>query len=187
MIMICSYLNVYNELLNQSLLVPDLVTKTTSKDARFIGDFIQWLLDTEEIMKKYNISKCSELAGLRSKIVCINNTIAPQKGSKRKRQLSVANAALYEAQSTVLNVLEPVENRIKEARNAVRQLLGVAYQANMLTLSADFNQMIQTLWSTFSTHDQLRGMLASILVLVNKSDALRLLAEEVDVSMLQPQ
>jgi hypothetical protein len=183
--MVYSYLNIYNELLDQLLLFPDLATQAANKDTHFVVNFIKWLLDTEEVMRKYNIYKCSELAGLRSKIIYIDNTIEPKKGSKRNRQLLAASAALYEAQSTVLNVLDPIEHRIKEARSAVRQLLGVAYQANMLTLSTDFNQMIKTLWITFLTHDQLRGAIANILVLVNKPDALRLLAEEIDVSMVQ--
>ena len=47
----------------------------------------------------------------------------------------------------------------------------------------DFNQMIQTLWASFSAHEQLKGAIARILVLINRSDALRILAEEVDISM----
>jgi hypothetical protein len=78
-----------------------------------------------------------------------------------------------------------MENQLEEARAAIRQLLGVAYQAEMINPNADFNTIVQTLWATFSSHEQLKGAVASILVLVNKSDALRILAEEIDMSILK--
>lgn len=179
-----SYIDTYEDLLKQSLLIPELVTKSANKDMNFLPSLNQWLLDTEKIMKNYNISKCAEIAGLRSKIVAASYNIDP-KVSKRKRQFSVATSIIYEAQSTVLSILEPMESRIEEARDAIRQLLGVAYQANMANQNMDFNQMIQTLWASFSTHEQLKGVIASILVLINRSDALRILVEEIDISMFE--
>jgi hypothetical protein len=178
-----SHLDTYESLLKQSLLIPELVTKAANKDINFIENLNQWLLNTEEIMRKYNISKCSEIAGLRSKIIA-SSYVTQAKVSKRKRLFSVATTIIYDAQSTVLSTIEPMENRIEEARDSIRQLLGVAYQADMLNPNMDFNEMVQTLWSTFSTHEQLKGAVASILVLVNRSDALRMLAEEIDISGL---
>lgn len=179
-----SYIDTYEDLLKQSLLIPDLVTKSANNDMNFLPSLNQWLLDTEKIMKKYNISKCAEIAGLRSKIVSASYSIEP-KMHKRKRQFSVATSIIYEAQSTVLSILEPIESRIEEARDTIRQLLGVAYQANMINQNMDFNQMIQTLWASFSTHEQLKGAITRILVLINRSDALRILAEEIDISMFE--
>ena len=179
-----SYIDTYEDLLKQSLLIPELVTKSAHKDIGFLESFNQWLLDTEEIMKKYNISKCAEIAGLRSKIIASSYAVE-SKVSKRKRMFSVATSVIYEAQSALLSVLEPMQSRIEEARNAIRQLLGVAYQANMVNQHMDFNQMIQTLWAALSTHEQLKGAIANILVLINRSDALRIMAEEIDISMLK--
>lgn len=76
----------------------------------------------------------------------------------------------------------PSKTRINEARDAVRQLLGVAYQENMINQDMDFTLLIQTLWNTFATHEQLKGISTRILVLVNQPDVLRLLAEEIDLS-----
>lgn len=178
-----SYINLYDSLLKQSLLVPELVTKSSKKDLSFLPSLDRWLLDTEKIMKDNNISKCAEIAGLRSRIVAAAYS-TDSKTSKRKRQITVATSIIDEAQATVLGTLEPIESRIYEARSAVRQLLGVAYQAGLIDKSLDFNEMIQKLWSSFSAHEQLRGAIANILVLVNQSDALRILAEEIDFSML---
>lgn len=54
----------------------------------------------------------------------------------------------------MLQVIEPIENRINEARDAVRQLLGLAYQANMIDISKDFSLLIQSLWATFASREQ---------------------------------
>ncbi len=177
-----SHIDMYEALLKQSLLVPELVTLSAHKNSEFLDALNQWLLDTEEVMKKFNISKCAEIAGLRSKIITASyNT--DSKNSKRKRVFIVATSIIYDAQSTVLNVLEPIENRLDEAKASIRQLLGVAYQANMIDANMDFNLVIQKLWAEFSNHQQLKGAIATILVLINQSDALRILAEEIDFSM----
>ncbi len=179
-----SYINIYEELLKQSLLIPNLVTKANNKDNVFLIEFNQWLLDTEDKMKKNNISKCSEIAGLRSKIIASSNENS-SKTSKRKREFSVATSIIYDAQSSLLEVLEPIEKRLEEARESIRQLLGIAYQTDMLNQNSDFTTMIQTLWNTFAKHEQLKALTAKILVLVNRSDALRILAEEIDISMIK--
>jgi hypothetical protein len=177
-----SYLNIYEGLLAQSLLIPDIVNRSRLKDNAFLVHFDQWLITTEEIMKCNSIAQCAEIAGLRSKIISASYRDGDKESTKRKRQLSVATSVIYDAQNTVLNVIEPIENRINEARDAVRQLLGLAYQANMIDLSKNFNFLIQSLWSTFASHEQLKSITARILILVSQSDALRLLAEEIDLS-----
>ncbi len=180
-----SNINVYEELLKQSLLIPELVNKSTKRDNIFIDELNQWLLNTESKMKKNNISKCSEIAGLRSKIVSANYSISDSKVSRRKQKISIATSIIYDAQRTLLDVLEPIEKRLEEAKENIRQLLGVAYQADMIDPNMEFNLIIQTLWKTFATHDQLKAIIAKILVLVNKSDALRLLAQEIDISIVK--
>lgn len=180
-----SCLNTYEALLKQCLMVPELVTKSAKKDNSFLADLDVWLIETENIMETHNISRCSEIAGLRSKIVAASYSVAP-KISKRKYLLSVSTSILYDAQRTLLEVLQPIEKHIEESREAIRQLLAVAYQANMINMSLDFTQMIQQLWSSFLLHEQLKGIAVRILVQVNQSDALRLLAEEIDMSILQP-
>lgn len=179
-----SHIDMYEALLKQSLLIPELVTKSAHKDNDFLEYLNQWLLDTEAIMKKFNISKCSEIAGLRSKIIATSYSATP-KTSKKKQILSSATSIIYDAQSTVLSVLEPIEHRLTEAKASIRQLLGVAYQANMIDPNMDFNQMIPFLWATFSNHEQLKGVTSNILVLIDRSDALRILAEEMDICMLE--
>lgn len=177
-----SYVTIYEDLLMQALGVPDLVNALARKDSSALLDLNRWLLETEAVMKKNSIPQCAEIAGLRSKI--IGTSYMPEKNgaTKRKQQLVTATSVVHEAQGALLRVLEPIESRLNEAREAIRQLLGIAYQASMINRTVDFNQMVQTLWTTFSTQEQLKGVSARILTLVNQSDALRILADEIDLS-----
>jgi len=177
-----SILDIYEELLQQSLKVPKLVTLAAKKDAGFLVALNSWLMETEELLKKNRIAECAEIAALRSKILSAryNSEIAVNK--KRKHILSIATGVISDAQNTLLSVLTPMKQRIDEARDSIRQLLGVAYQANMIDKSLDFNSLVQELWQIFSTHEQLKGLTSKILVYVNKSDALRILAEEIELN-----
>lgn len=58
------------------------MNKSAHKDNTFLAHLNQWLLETEEV------------EGL----------------NRRKRQYSVAASVIYDVQSTLLRVLEPVEN-----------------------------------------------------------------------------
>jgi len=176
-----SILDIYESLLKKSLSVSHLVTLASKKDANFLPEFEIWLVELEQLLEKNRMAKCSEIAGLRSKIVSARYSQNKQVVNKRKRIVATAVEVVYEAQRTLLDVLEPMQQKIDEAKDGIRQLLGVAYQANMIDKTLNFNEMIQQLWFTFSTHEQLKGLTSKILVSVNKTDALRLLAEEIDL------
>lgn len=176
-----SYLTLYEELLKQALSVPGLVNQLARKESTALQELERWLLETEAVMNQNRIPQCAEIAGLRTKIIETSYMREKSGTTKRKQQLAAAPSVVHEAQGTLLRVLEPVENRLNEARDAVRQLLGIAYQANLIDRTAEFNTMIRILWTTFSTQEQLKGITARILTLVNPSDALRILAEEIDL------
>ena len=174
-----SLLDTYETLLVKSLDVSKLVSLASKKDTSFVLKFEEWLVTTEELLEKNRIAQCSEIAGLRSKIVSARYSENKTTIKKRKYVLSVATEIIYDAQHTLLLVLEPMKHRLDEARDAIKQLLGVAYQANMINPDMNFNDMIQELWRTFSAHEQLKGLTSKILVYVNKTDALRILADEI--------
>jgi len=177
-----SIVDTYEALLQQSLAVPKLVNLASKKDNSFLNELDKWLIQTEKILEKNRFAQCSEIAGLRSKIVASKYDESINVIKKRKHKMSVATDIIYEAQATLLAVLEPIQHRINEATEAIRQLLGVTYQADMIDYDMNFNELLQYLWTSFSTHEQLKGLTSKVLVYVNKSDALRILAEEIDMS-----
>jgi hypothetical protein len=176
-----SLLNIYNALSEQSLAVPGLVTQLSKKDSRFFSEFEAWLLKTEDILKKNGLPDCSEIAGLRSKIIeSMLSTDVTR--SKRKIRWHTSSSIVYDAQRVVLEVISPLREKIEESRVLIRQLLGVAYQTKMISKDVPFNDLIKGLWEAFKQNDQLRSYTTRISSSVGHTDALRILAEEIDLT-----
>ena len=178
-----SYLHAYYSLRKKSLEIPSLVTKLEKRESDFVLEFTSWLKVTEDILRENHFPECSELAGLRSKILYPLRPVENRRASKRRLQMEESTRALYAAQHTLLEVITPLQNRIEEARVAVNQLLGVAYQADMVQWNGenDLSGLIHTIWMNFSTNRQLRAVTAKVLTLVNRADGLRLIAEEIEL------
>ena len=117
-----SSLNIIESLKGKLLEYPALVDSLHKKDFAFLASLEKWMKEAEAILKNNNIARCSEIAGLRSKI------IAPlfsesQKRSKKKLQMQIAAEVLYELQETVSSVLAPFETKVNEAKEMLIYLL----------------------------------------------------------------
>jgi hypothetical protein len=178
-----STLSIIESLKSKLLEYPALVDSLKNKDISFLPQLETWMLETETIFKKNNISRCSEIAGMRSRILApvFSET---QKRSKRKLQLQAASALMYDLQSTVLDVVSPLEAKANEARDLLVYLLNILKQSHALVFTdqTDFQSFINQVWQVFSTHEQLKATAIKILTLVPQNDALRIIAEEINLS-----
>jgi hypothetical protein len=81
-----------------------------------------------------------------------------------------------------LAIVSPYEIKINEAREIVLQLLQILSQSDSLKFNnADFQGFVNQIWTVFSTHEQLRPSTAKILTLIPQMDAVRLIAEEINL------
>jgi len=163
--------------------VPKLADKLGEKDVQFIPELTNWLQESEEFLKTYNYAQCSEIAGFRSQLM--TPLLSSEKNSsKRKEQLYVASTILYPAQSVLHSVLEPIEFKVQQAREIITQLLQLAKQAGMIRYEAsiDFNTYIMGIFESFKSHEQLAASMTKVLTMINRSDVLRVMAEEIDFS-----
>lgn len=175
-----SALSVIEPLKSKLLEFPTLVDSLQNKDFSFLVSLEEWMRETETILKNNNISKCSEIAGLRSKILA--PLFAPSKTrSARKVQLQIASGLLYELQNTVLSVIEPYELRVSEARDLLAHLLSIVKQSGAIKYDDEtgFQSFINQIWQLFSTHEQLKASTVKVLTLVSQVDALRIISEEI--------
>ena len=171
------------ELLKSKLLeFPGLVDSLKNKDYNFLESLETWMKETETILKNNRISECAVIAGYRSKI------IAPlfaesHKQSTRKRQLQIASEVLFELQDTIVSVIEPYETKVNEARDLLIQLLSIVKQSGAIkyTDQTDFQEFIISIWQLCSTHEQLKPGTVKILTLISQIDALRIIAEEINL------
>ncbi|NQY52218.1 MAG: hypothetical protein HRT42_01485 [Campylobacteraceae bacterium] len=177
-----SYLQIEKELLDQSLKFPNLVSQAFKKNSQFVNNFMDWLRLTENIMQKYKIPQCSQLAGLRSKILIPADK--KLKLSKRRYNFQIAVSILNDSQEILTIVLSPISKKLDDSRDIIRQLLNVAYQHKIVDKNLEFNEILQTLLFEFSKHENLKTALGQIYALISQADTLCLLAEEVEFDKL---
>lgn len=178
-----SILSIIEPLKTKLLEYPALVDGLKNKDYNFLELLENWMKETETILKNNNIAQCSKIAGLRSKI--ITPIFDESHGrSTKKRQINIAAELMYEIQDTILSVINPYEKKINEARDLLKNLLSVLKQSGAIKYSEniDFQYFINQIWSLFSTHEQLKPSIVSILTLISQVDALRIMAEEIELT-----
>ena len=178
--MIKSHINTYaglKKLINE---VPDLVNLLRDKNKVFISEFETWLMTSEDFLKKNNFSECSELAGLRSRLYPVNFEEI-RTSNKKKKQMEVGAEIIYASQNLVFNLIQPIEEKINEAKELTTELVTIAYQNNIIKINPndDYTTYIQSLWSHFKSHEQLSKYALRITALIGNTDALRFFAEEV--------
>lgn len=178
-----SILSIIEPLLLKLLDFPALVDSLKNKDHNFLELLEEWMKDTETILKNNNIAQCSKIAGFRSRI------IAPKFGethgrSTKKRQLNVAAESMFEIQETILLVIDPLQQRIDDARKLIKNLLSVLRQSGAIkyTDNMDFQYFINQIWTLCKNHDQLKPSVVSILAVISQVDALRIMAEEINLN-----
>lgn len=177
-----SKLSVIESLTSKLLMFPDLVDKLKNKDSNFLELLELWMKETETILKNNNLPQCSTIAGLRSKI--ISPIFDETRGrSAKKKQTLIAAESMYEIQNTIILVINPFEQKVSEARDLIKHLLSVLKQSGAIkyTVETDFQDFINMIWKLFSTHEQLKSTSVSILTLISQTDALRIMADEIDI------
>jgi len=82
-----------------------------------------------------------------------------------------------------MSVIKPYETNVNEARDLLKQLLSIVKQSGGIKYSdqLDFQVFITSIWQLFSTHEQLKPGTLKILTLISQIDALRIIAEEIDL------
>lgn len=160
-----------------------LVDQLQNKQPDFIPSLERWMKMIETIFKEYNIAEQSEIAGLRSKILSPLLSDMPRVAAKKK-QLFIASENLYHLQATVLAVIKPYEFKVDESTDLVRKIMGLLKQTDAVKyhLSEDFQGFVNKIWQVFLVNEQLKPSAMKILTLVSHTDAIRIIAEEIELS-----
>jgi hypothetical protein len=162
--------------------VPSLADMVQKKEHSTVDKLVAWLKVTEDILQKKGYSECAALAGLRAKLF-VPEFETEQRTARRKCQLRIAAEILYDAQQLLSGLMQPMEQKINEVRATIVQILYVFKPTGIFKVdhSNDFNNFIQGLWNMFKAHEQVGGAISKILSQVNQSDAIRILAEEIEL------
>ena len=130
--------------------------------------------------KKYNYSECSEIAGLRSRIYVVEFE-EEKRLTRKKKQMQVGSEMIYTAQNIIFILVQNLEEKVNEATETAVELIQIAKENGIIKneTTIDFNSYITSLWQYFNEHEQLKSYAKRINSLVGRTDALRLMAENV--------
>lgn len=175
-------IDLMDDIKTQLFQVPYLADTVQKKENSTVDKLVEWLKTTEDILQKKGYAECASLAGLRTKLF-VPEFETEQRTARRKCQLRIAAEILYDAQNILSGLVQPMEQKINEVRATVVQILFVFKPTGIFKSDhcTDFNNYVQGLWNMFKTHEQVGGAISKILSQVNQSDAIRILAEEIEL------
>lgn len=178
-----SSIYIVSELKPSLLKLPDLVTAIQNKKFTSVTDLFDWLMRLENKLKQLNYTECAEIAGLRAQLAEQKFVLNGKPNERKKRQLQKALEIIYPAQETVSKILQPLEDKIEQAGELIRQMLSVAYSLGIVPEATpqNFTSHIHHVWSVLANHDQLKNGVNNVKLLVGMTDGIQLLAEEIEL------
>jgi hypothetical protein len=176
-----SALEIVRELKAKLFEYPKMVDYIQRKDVTVVETFEKWLIDVESLLRKYNKTEVSIIAGYRNKMYepKINRTI---QGTTGKSQLTIVSQILFDVQHTIYEIVKPIELKMDEAREIIVQLLNIISQTGLIKYDGNnFQAFVTSLWSIISSHDQLKPSALKLKSSFSIVDIQMLIAEEINL------
>lgn len=178
-------LDISNELQNALLKFPAIITQIKNKEYESIFNLEKWMLSIEDVLKKYNHYKVAEIAALRSKIYT-PLTLVKNNTAKKKLQFQAASEMLYELQKAVDSILIVYLEKVEQARDILKNLLMILAQSNTVRFKDGlFQNFVLQLWSIMCNTEQLKPSASKVLTLVSQQDAMRIIADEIEIELFK--
>lgn len=175
-------LDTLSTLKGKMFILPEIVDMLQQKGNSSVDQLTNWLRNVEEVLRESGYAQCAEIAGLRSRILAVGFN-EERRHLIKKEKLRVALEVIYDAQNVLMKLITPMEDKVNEVRMIINQILIIFKPSGVLDYDEkyDFNVFIQGIWHMFKANEQVGGGISKILTLVNQSDAIRILAEEIDL------
>lgn len=180
--MLKSKLHLSEQLTQQLLAIPEIVKQFASKSPEAINVLLEWIDETENILTNNRMTQSAKLAGLKAKILAIELDPTMPRRQLKKQQQALATGLVFDLQNTVTEALDPIRNRIDEAKLLVRQLLQAISQSGAFRSKTipDANALLREIWAMCTTHEQLKPISAQLLAIIGYADVQMILASELE-------
>ena len=129
------------------------------------------------------MAQTAELAAIKAAISAFR--LNPERrGSARQKERQLFLERIGAMQQAVNDARQPLQQRVDSARPLARQLLQLVAAGGVLKagFSPDLMALVEQIWSLATSHDQLKPIAMQIRVALPRSDALLILADEIDLA-----
>jgi len=179
-----SYLKIYEALNSQFAKISEIAFLIRQRDLKCISRLKEWLLTSEILLKGYSYSESLEMAGFRGQL------IAAQIGRNKdipegKQEINAILELLEPAKDTMLNVISPVELKIRESEKIVKEILAEQLEMNEFSWNNGLNyrDFILAVWRTLLKQDNTKERANKIKKLIGEEDALKLISDQIKIEI----
>ncbi|UNY98267.1 hypothetical protein MQE36_14390 [Zhouia spongiae] len=183
-----SFINIHEKLNRLRLGFKKIKLLIENQDINAIDSLYLLLKDVEDTFRKNQINEYDQLASYRSEILA-SQIAYDRKVPLKTDQLETVSNILPSATQTLNNVMKPLEDRIQESQIIIKMLVNKAYDSNMIQWNdgLNFPDFIHALWRLFLKHDSFKEQTNMVLDRITETDALQLLAREVNQIQISKQ
>ena len=158
---------------NLLMRVPGIVESFSKKDSCSVNVFLDWLSESEKLLKEYNLVECSQVAGVRASLLHRKQTC------QRKELFAYATSQVNVAQTIIYNIYSPLNTRIETIKLLFKQLLSPILLSGNLCIDAsmDLSIQIDSLIKSLRVNDQISGNINNAIASIGKIDVMRIIAD----------
>jgi len=165
--------------------IPTFVTSFSSKEGSVVQRWLDWLTLLESELEKHNIPQSAQIAGYRSSIIAVAfDPEIERRTHRKKKQFHRAVVSVQPVQQILSDKHAELDIKITQVRELLRQVLIAAKDAGMVRYDpkTNFTDFLESLILKLKHHEQIGPEINSGIASIGKTDFLRLMAEEIDVS-----
>ena len=179
-----SHLKIYETLNSQFAKISEIVFKIKQRDYNCIDRLKEWLLTSEQLLRNFNYTESIEMAGFRGQLIATQ--IAHNKNSQSNPQDVNSLLDLVEpAKSTMLNVISPVELKIREAEVIIKDILNEQLEMNQFSWNNGLNyrDFILAVWRTLLKQVNTKERALTVKKLIGEEDVLKLISDQIKIEI----
>ncbi len=169
-----STLDIVQGLFDKLQQVPDRVSAFERRDGNSAMLWLQWLSESEKMLKDHGFAECAALAGIRADVL-----VQLSEKQVRKEKLIAVLKTVNAAQAVLLEKYNTLSEKVENVRTFLRQVLMQINDAGMLEYddNTDFTSFVNFLFQQMNSNAQLSGSIHNAVATLGKNDVLRLIAE----------
>lgn len=178
-----SYLKIYDTLNTQFAKISEVAHSVKQNEDNYVGKLKQWFLATEQLLKSFNFHESLEIAGFRGQLIATEfatNAVYsnPENNSHAVLQL------IEPAKKTMMNVISPVEEKIRECEHIVKELLDEQLELNLYSWNQGLNyrDFILAVWRTLLKQESTKDRAHDIKALLGEEDILKLISNQIKLN-----
>jgi len=179
-----SYLKIYETLNSQFAKITEVANSIKSKDGNYGNTLKQWFLATEQLLKSYNIEQSTEIAGFRGQLLITELAMHNEENTADSTKSSALLELVEPVKDTMINVITPVELRIRDCEGIIKELLSEQLELNLYSWNNGLNyrDFILAVWRTLLKQENTKERAHKVKALVGEEDVLKLISDQIKIN-----